>query len=127
MMRMTSQRKSILNLLSKTAQPKSAEMIFEELPNHTMNLSTVYRSLDTFFAQGIISKSTMQNTSYYYINQKNHHHYMICLGCQKIYEMDCHLDHIAQDAANEHHFKITHHDMTVYGYCSDCQQKNIEK
>ncbi len=126
-MRMTSQRKSILTLLSKTAQPKSAEMIYEELPLHTMNLSTVYRTLDTFFAQGIISKSTMQNTAYYYINKKDHHHYMICLSCQKMYEMDCHLDHFADQVATEHHFKITHHDMTVYGYCEDCQQKGLEK
>jgi len=124
---MTSQRKSILNLLSKTSQPKSAEMIFDEIPNHTMNLSTVYRTLDTFFEQGIISKSTMHNTSYYYINKKDHHHYMICLDCQKMYEMDCHLDVFADQVAKEHHFTITHHDMTVYGYCESCQQKHIEK
>lgn len=126
-MRMTSQRKSILNLLSKTSQPKSAEMIHEELKTNTMNLSTVYRTLDTFFAHGIISKSTMHNTAYYYINQKDHHHYMICLGCQKMYKMDCHLDHFADQVAKENHFKITHHDMTVYGYCEDCQQKGLEK
>lgn len=126
-MRMTSQRKLILNLLSKTHQPKSAEMIYTELPSHTMNLSTVYRTLDAFFVQSIISKSTMKNTAYYYINQKNHHHYMICLNCQKMYEIDCHLDHIANQVASEHHFKITHHDMTVYGYCETCQKLQNEK
>ena len=120
-MRMTKQRKMILDLLGKTEQPKSAEMILLELPNHTMNLSTVYRTLDTFFIQGLVSKSNMKNTAYYYINKKDHHHYMICLGCQKMYEIDCHLDHIADQVAKEHHFKITHHDMTVYGYCSQCQ------
>jgi len=120
-MRMTKQRKMILDLLAKTEQPKSAEMILLDLPDHTMNLSTVYRTLDTFFIQGLVSKSNMKNTAYYYINKKNHHHYMICLGCQKMYEIDCHLDHIADQVASEHHFKITHHDMTVYGYCSACQ------
>lgn len=120
-MRMTKQRKMILDLLAKTEQPKSAEMILLELPDHTMNLSTVYRALDTFFIQGLVSKSNMKNTAYYYINKKSHHHYMICLGCQKMYEIDCHLDHIADQVANEHHFKITHHDMTVYGYCEACQ------
>ncbi len=126
-MRMTSQRKQIFNLLSKTAQPKSAEMIYEELPDHTMNLSTVYRTLDIFFVQGIISKSNMNNTAYYYVKQKDHHHYMICLGCQKMYKMDCHLGQFADQVAKEHHFKITHHDMTVYGYCEACQQKHLEK
>ncbi len=126
-MRMTHQRKMILNLLSKTHQPKSAEMIFEELPKETLNLSTVYRTLDAFFAQGMISKSTMKNTAYYYINQKNHHHYMICIECQKMYEIDCHLDHIADHVAKQHNFKITHHDMTVYGYCEDCQKHLNDK
>jgi len=35
-MRMTNQRKTILTLLSKTRQPKSAEMILLELPNDSM-------------------------------------------------------------------------------------------
>ncbi len=120
-MRMTNQRKLILELLNKSHQPKSAEMIIEELPNHTMNLSTVYRNLDAFFAEGIVSKSTMKNTAYYYVSHKDHHHYMICLGCQKMYEIDCHLDDFAVGVANKHHFKITHHDMTIYGYCESCQ------
>lgn len=122
-MRMTNQRKEIMNLLKKSSQPKSAEMIYEELPDHTMNLSTIYRTMDAFFQEGLISKSNMNNTAYYYLNHKHHHHYLICLGCQKMYEMDCHIDHIADEVAKNHHFKITHHDMTVYGYCESCQQK----
>jgi len=122
-MRMTNQRKEIISILKKSPQPKSAEMIFEELPKHTMNLSTVYRTMDAFFQAGMISKSNMNNTTYYYLSHKHHHHYLICLGCQKMYEMDCHIDHIASEVAKHHHFKITHHDMTVYGYCEDCQAR----
>jgi Fur family ferric uptake transcriptional regulator len=103
--------------------PKSAEMILADLPDHTMNLSTVYRTLDTFFVEGLVSKSTMKNTSYYYMTHQDHHHYMICIHCQKMYEMDCHLDDIAESVAKDHHFKITHHDMTVYGYCESCQKE----
>lgn len=122
-MRMTKQRKLILNLLKRSRIPQSADMILSDLPDHTMNLSTVYRNLDAFFAEGLISKSTMKNTAFYYMNDQKHHHYMICIGCQKMYEIDCHLDHIAENVASEKHFKITHHDMTVYGYCEECQKK----
>jgi Fur family transcriptional regulator, ferric uptake regulator len=121
-MRMTNQRKMILEVLKKSKKPQSAEMIHQEIQDQTLNLSTVYRTLDTFFLQGLVSKSTMKNTAFYYINQADHHHYMICLGCQKMFELDCHLDHIAEDIAAKNHFKITHHDMTVYGYCESCQQ-----
>lgn len=122
-MKMTSQRKAILNVLKKSSQPKSAEMIFSELDMDHLNLSTVYRTMDAFFQEGLISKSNMNNTAYYYLSNQDHHHYMICIQCQKMYEMDCHLDHFALEVANKHHFKITHHDMTVYGYCESCQKE----
>ncbi|MDY0074559.1 MAG: transcriptional repressor [Acholeplasmataceae bacterium] len=125
-MKMTKQRKLILSQFKKSHAPKSAEMIDAEMPDHAMNLSTIYRTLDAFYQEGILSKSTMKNTSYYYLSSQDHHHYMICLGCQKMYEIDCHLDHIASQVASDHHFKITHHDMTVYGYCEVCQQKMQE-
>lgn len=120
-MRLTKPRKIILDLLSNSTQLKSAEMLHQELPEDTMNLSTVYRTLDTFFEQGLISKSFMNHTTYYYLNKEDHHHYMICMGCQKMYEMDCHIDHLAHDLAKNNHFKITHHDLTIYGYCESCQ------
>ncbi len=120
-MRMTKQRQAILAIFKSTATPQSAEMIMDSLVDHTMNLSTVYRTLEVFYDAGLISKSTIDQTSYYYDNQKDHHHYMICLNCHKMVEVDCHLSHFADDVAKRHGFKITHHDMTLYGYCRDCQ------
>ena len=50
-MRTTTQRKIILDYLAKTKRPKSASMIFEDLPLDSMNLSTIYRILETFFSR----------------------------------------------------------------------------
>ena len=122
-MRLTPQRKEILSIINKASQPLSAEMIFDHLPKDSINLSTVYRSLDLFFEKGVISKSFMNHTTYYYSNHKDHHHYMICTNCQKMYEIDCHIHQITDDLAKQHQFKITHHDMTIYGYCASCQKK----
>jgi Fur family transcriptional regulator, ferric uptake regulator len=122
-MRMTKQRKQILDILKQTHHPLSAEMIMNKLPEDALNLSTIYRSLDFFFAEEVISKSFMNHTTYYYLNQEEHHHFMICTHCQKMYEIDCHIHHIADDIAKQHGFKITHHDMTVYGYCKSCQKE----
>lgn len=123
-MRMTRQRKMILDILNKASIPLSAEMIFQDIKDENLNLSTVYRTLDAFFAEGVLSKSTMKNTQYYYVNHRHHHHYMICISCQKMYELDCHIDDFAMNIASQHDFTITHHDMTVYGYCKDCQQQH---
>ncbi len=120
-MRMTRQRRRILNLLEASERPKSAEMIHQELAGESLDLSTVYRTLDTFFEEGLISKSSLKNTSYYYLRRKDHRHYMICLSCHKMIEIDCHISDIESEIAADHHFDISHHDMTIYGYCQDCQ------
>ncbi|MFP4177693.1 MAG: Fur family transcriptional regulator [Acholeplasmataceae bacterium] len=125
-MRMTSQRKAILAFLEAKRQPQSAEMIHVGLSEQAMNLSTVYRTLDAFFASGLISKSTLNNTTYYYLNQKEHHHYMICLRCHRMFEIDCHIHYIEDQIRKQHDFSITHHDLTIYGYCSSCR-KDMKK
>lgn len=122
-MRMTNQRQMILDVLNKDHQPKSAEMILHLISDPKLNLSTVYRTLDAFFHAGILSKSTIDNMNYYYTTDHEHHHYMICTSCKKMVPIDCHLDELASDLAYKHQFKITHHDMTIYGICKECQQK----
>ena len=127
-MRMTKQRKAILSLFEQSSKPQSADMIMSNLKDESINLSTVYRTLEAFYDQGLISKSTINQTSYYYDNKKEHHHYMICMNCHKMIEVDCHLSHFSEDVAKKHGFEITHHDMTLYGYCRECQKiiKNRE-
>jgi Fur family transcriptional regulator, ferric uptake regulator len=121
-MKMTKQRHLLLNLLKQSKKPLSAEELFEALPNDAMNLSTVYRTLEKFFDEALISKSFLNQKQYYYYSEHAHHHYMICVNCHEMIKIDCHLDSIATDIAEQHHFKITHHDMTLYGYCQTCNQ-----
>lgn len=121
-MRMTKQRNAILNIFKAAAKPQSADMIMANLTDKTMNLSTIYRTLEKFHDVGLISKSTINQTSYYYYNKKDHHHYMICLSCHKMIPVDCHLTHFSDEVAKKHDFQLTHHDMTLYGYCRECQE-----
>ncbi|QWB95669.1 transcriptional repressor [Mycoplasmatota bacterium] len=122
-MRMTKQRIQILDIFKSYAKPLSAEMIMEKLPDDALNLSTIYRTLETFYDEELISKSTIEHTNYYYLNDHKHHHYMICLSCHKMIEIDCHLHEFEEQVAKAHQFKVTHHDMTLYGYCHECQPK----
>lgn len=121
MLKMTKQRKLLLALLQKQKSPLSAEMIYAKLPVGSMNLSTVYRILDTFRTFHMIDKTLLDNTAYYKISTQDHKHYMVCLNCHKMLEMDCHLHGFAKEEADKVHFTITSHDLTVYGYCEACQ------
>jgi Fur family transcriptional regulator, ferric uptake regulator len=120
-MRMTKQRKDILTILEHSSVPMSADMILQATTHKSMNLSTVYRTLETFSDEGLISRSTLDNTGYYHLNGQHHSHYMICLKCHKMFEIDCHIG-LFENSMKEHHgFMVTHHDMTVYGYCANCR------
>ena len=122
-MKMTKQRKEILSIFKENATPLSADMIMDKIADEKLNLSTVYRTLEIFYHEGLISKSTIDHTNYYYLNDKDHHHFMICLNCHQMIEIDCHLHHFEEEVAKANHFKITHHDMTLYGYCDTCQKE----
>lgn len=122
-MRMTKQRKQILDVFNQHQKPLSAEMIDALLPDDALNLSTIYRTLEKFYDEEIISKSSINHTHYYYLNDHKHHHYMICLSCHKMIEIDCHLHDFESKVSKAHDFKVTHHDMTLYGYCHDCQKQ----
>lgn len=119
-MRMTKQRKLIYDYLKNNKFPNSAEMIYNNLK--TVDLSTVYRTLDLFLQQKMIARSTINNISYYHINE-THHHYLICESCHKMVPIDCVIGDQIKSIANDNNFKITHHDLTVYGLCNNCMTK----
>lgn len=121
-MRITKNRKTILDLLSRRKAPMSAELIYQELPKDTMNLSTIYRSLETLYSHGQIAKTMLNNTAFYnIIHKKHHHHYIICLHCQKMVKLDCYVHDVMNKIEAQSNFTVVQHDLTFYGYCPDCQ------
>src|SRR5690554_4535761 len=120
-MRITKQRKLILEIFRSNRQPFSAEMIYEKLPDGAMNLSTIYRTIEKLSDLSIISKSVIDNVSYYYLTEGEHHHYLICLNCKQMFETNCHLDQMINAIDDNDGFVITQHDLTFYGYCINCK------
>lgn len=122
-MRMTKHRKAILNLFKSHKPPMNAEMIMEHLIHKneiSIDLSTIYRTLDVLYNHGIVSKSIASGTAYYHLNTNEHHHFIICLHCKKMSELDCHIDEELHKIEMQSDFKIIQHDLTFYGYCKDC-------
>ena len=124
-MRLTKHRKDILTILEKNKKPMSAELILSSLPENTMDLSTVYRSLDRLHSAGLISKSVINHTAHYFLSDHEHNHFMICLSCKDMFELDCHIHSMVHHIEDETNFKIIQHDLTFYGYCVECQN-NLE-
>lgn len=120
-MKFTTKQKIIFDTLDKFNKPLSAENLFEMLDEGTMNLSTIYRTLEKFYHEGLVSRNYLDNTAYYYLTKDEHHHYMICEICKKKYEMDCHIDEVILKIQEEYGFKVSHHDLNFYGVCKNCQ------
>lgn len=121
-MRMTKQRKLIYDILKAINKPLNIENIFYSLPDETMNLSTVYRTIEYFESFDLLIKFHFNGNSYYILNDNNeHHHFSICTSCLEMKEIACHLDQTIKDLKNDDSFLVTNHEITIYGLCKDCQ------
>lgn len=118
-MRMTQQRKDILALLNDQAKPLSPEDIFSKLDQNHINLSTVYRSLEAFFEASMVMKTIVNQKQYYYTG--HHHHFLFCTECHNMIPVGCHIEGNEKAIGEPYGFKVTHHDMTLYGLCASCQ------
>ena len=126
----TKSRKLILDILIKSDQPISAEQIFLELKENKIeiNLSTVYRTLESFEHKNLVTKINIiddQRMLFEY-NQVGHRHYLICVMCKKIITVqNCPLGSYEKNLEKETQFSIVGHKLYLYGYCEDCQKKEI--
>lgn len=122
-MRMTKNRKIILKMIKESNKSLSAELLINKLSPKVMDPSTVYRSLDTLFNNNYLMKSTLNQTAYYHINKPDHKHYMQCLKCEKLIEVDCHLHKLEDLVHDNKDLTIISHNLTFFGYCKECGKK----
>ncbi len=125
----TRHRAVILELLEQNDQPSTAEQLYSEIlaKSIPINLSTVYRTLDTLCEKELITKLTIEgdNRALFEFNSNLHRHHLICLGCKKIMVLEnCPLGDYEQTLENKTHFAITGHKLDIYGYCPDCRLRN---
>lgn len=124
MTKLTSKRQRIYDMLKSSDGPLSAESLFELLGHDEMNLSTIYRTLEKFYVEGIVGRNYLDNKAYFYLNVEDHHHYMVCESCKHKFEVDCHIDHLFAEIKEKYGFNVLHHDLNFYGLCKKCSQKS---
>ncbi len=122
----TKRRLAILSVLSRSEQPLSAQDVLFKLKDASIpvNLSTVYRTLDTFAAKHLALKLNIadENRALYEFNHMEHKHYLVCLGCKKTMAIkSCPLENYEKAIADKTDYLISGHKLDIYGYCPDCQ------
>jgi Fur family ferric uptake transcriptional regulator len=127
----TKQRHAILSVLEKSPQPLNAEQIYLALVNEkiAINLSTVYRVLNTLVAKELIIKtsSVKDNKALFELNAFEHRHHLVCVECKKIILVDeCPFEEYEKKLKEKMGFTILGHQLEIYGVCEKCQ-KRIEE
>ena len=127
-LRITKQRRLILNYIDKEDKPISGQEIYDDLQKEmAIDLSTIYRNLNILEENHILLKtSDIDGISYYQINNEDHKHFISCNNCGKKYVIEsCPVHELEESVMEETGFIINGHNFEFYGICPDCQKENI--
>lgn len=127
-LRMTRQRKVILEELNKLMHHPSAEEVYEvvrkRLPR--ISLGTVYRNLETLSELGEITKLEFGGTIKRFDPNPQEHYHIRCNLCDRVADAPmAQLERIEDQLSTETEFKIIGHRLEFYGLCSDCAEHMI--
>lgn len=126
-LKVTKQRKNILEFLNQAEIPLTAEQIYVEIhkKQETMNLSTVYRTLESLIHADMVTKIHIQeyDSALYELKGIGHKHYLICTVCKKMIPFeDCPLHEYEDKLENDTGFEIYGHKLYMYGICKECKK-----
>ncbi len=122
-MRQTPQREGILRVLKESDRPLTVEEIWERVPERRSGLPTVYRNLERFVQEGWAESilGSDQVMRFVRCDSRHHHHHLQCERCGCTAEVNaCGLDESLSNLGALSGFKITRHQLMLFGLCAVC-------
>ena len=126
-LRMTRQRRVILEELRKVTTHPSADEIYESVRKRLprISLGTIYRNLETLSRTGEIQKLESGGTLKRFDGNAQDHYHIRCLGCSRIDDLELNpLDTIESEAAGETDYRIVGHRIEFLGLCPNCKDQH---
>jgi len=124
--RITSQRALILDILRQGHGHLDADEIYRRARSKQsrLSLSTVYRTLQTLKALGLVEEVHITDSHHHYeAKQPTEHYHLVCLGCGRVIEFTYPLARrIKSGVPDAKDFEIVNTDVRVTGYCPRCQE-----
>ncbi len=131
--KVTNQRIGVLEVLSgEEDRHLTAEEIYDNVREKypDLGLATVYRTIQLLLDLKIIDRINLDDGSARYgmgrkdAKTKHHHHHLICLSCSRVFSFDGDLLETLEEFIQETDgFQVVDHEVKLYGYCKECQQK----
>src|ERR1700760_2852734 len=126
--RLTRQRKILLDLIDKTGEHLDAERLFHlaQEQDPKLNRATVYRTLKLLKEGGLVDELDLMHQAgeqhFYETRRKQEHAHVICLGCGKVEEFFGEpLQRLRRQIEAHFGFQIVLARTEVGGYCPNCQ------
>jgi Fur family transcriptional regulator, ferric uptake regulator len=121
----TKARIYIMGILLNSEIALSADYIYEKClsDNISVDLSTVYRTLELLDEKGITEKFDLGDGRYNFIIKKEGHmHKIECSMCHKKLEIECPMNQIDELIRNKTGFTPMEHQLFIKGICEDCRK-----
>lgn len=125
-LRLTGQRRRILDIFLKTEHHLTQEEIHAALRVHGLGRATVFRTLKMLQECGLVSPVVDRDgTPRFEIDRgRPHHDHLICMECGHIHEVRWpKLERLQQEACRRLGFTPRWHRHEVFGLCRDCARK----
>jgi Fur family ferric uptake transcriptional regulator len=130
-LRLTGQRKLVLEAAFRTAGHFDAEELYGILRAGTGNVSlaTVYRTVSHLQKCGLVREVMRNRGRAYYETAygQAHHDHMVCLSCGKVIEFcDQRIEDLQERICRRHGFRALEHRMGIRGLCRECRSSGRE-
>ncbi|MDQ2994752.1 MAG: ferric iron uptake transcriptional regulator [Pseudomonadota bacterium] len=125
-LKVTVPRLKILQILENSPhRHMSAESVYKALldAKEDVGLATVYRVLTQFEAAGLVRRHNFESDhAVFELEYGDHHDHLVCVQCGTVDEFCDEVIETAQrEIAKKSGYKITDHELVIYGICGECQ------
>jgi Fur family ferric uptake transcriptional regulator len=126
-LRITPQREMIIEALCHSECHMTVEEIFEKVQARTsaISLTTVYRTLDFLFEEGLVSRVSLGGGQVAYATARHGPHiHLVCRRCGKDIEAECRLiAPLVEQFQTQYGFAADPQHISIFGVCDACQSE----
>lgn len=120
-------RLAVLAVLRRAKKPLTIPEIIAKVGKDTSDPATVYRTILTLKASGLIQPINFHHgLTYYELASLDEHHHVVCLKCQRVADVaECCVEaDMQQNALQQSGFaEIQRHSLEFFGMCKNCQSQ----
>lgn len=127
----TKQREIILDALRDLKVPVSVEQLDDYCRSHQhpINLSTIYRTIDSLSQVNLIHKTynSITQSTMVELVAPTHKHYLVCVDCHTMIPIKmCPMHDILHSIEHDYGFEVLSHQLEISGLCDSCAKKRLQ-